>query len=110
MEDTENGFLVNEDQDARAFYLVSEEDSNGFAVKGLDDLGTYTAHGVTNLVLDESAVFNDVWDIENDPVTVAYDGIVDAVTGSENTYFTPYNTIVSIENGRVVEINREYVP
>ena len=86
------------------------EDSNGYCVMGEDDMPTYTLLGSTTLRLADTAVFNDSWNIEAEPVTLAYDGIVDAITGSENTYFVQYNTTVCIENGAVVEINRIYVP
>ena len=110
LEATEYGLEVNEDQDARAFYLASPEDSNGFRVYGLDDMSTYTELGVATLVLAPEATFTDAWDIEKEPVTVNADGIVEAMQTSENDYFVPYNTTVRIENGKVVEINREYVP
>ena len=110
VEQTEYGIAVNEDQDARSFYLSGEEDSNGFAVHGLDDMTTYTEQGVTTLMVDASATFTDAWDIESEPVTVSADGIVEAMQTSENDWFVPYNTTVRIENGKVVEINRVYVP
>jgi len=110
LEETEYGIAVNQEQDARAFYLVTGEDFNGYTLQGLNDLTTFTEHGVTTLVVDPSAAFTDAWDIESEPVTVGYEGIVEAMQTSENDYFVPYNTTVRVENGRVVEINRVYVP
>ena len=110
LEETEYGIDVNEEQDARAFYLRSEEDANGYTVHGLDDLTTFTEQGVTTLVVDASATFTDAWDIESEPVTVNAEGIVEAMQTSANDMFVPYNTTVRIEGGRVVEINRVYVP
>ena len=110
LEETEYGIDVNEEQDERAFYLRSEEDSNGFAVHGLDDLTTFTEQGVTTLVVDAAATFTDAWDIENEPVTVNAEGIVEAMQTSANDMFVPFNTTVRIEGGKVVEINRVYVP
>ena len=45
------------------------------------------------------------WDM-----TVNSDGIVEAMQTTENEYFVPQNTTVRVENGKVVEINRVYVP
>ena len=45
-----------------------------------------------------------------EPVTVSGADIVEAMQASENAYFVPYNTMVRVEGGRVVEINRIYVP
>ena len=110
LEATEYGLEVNEEQDARAFTFATEEDSNGFFVRGLDDMTTYTEQGVTTLMLDPAATFTDAWDIEKEPVTVNADGIVEAMQSSENEYFVRQNTTVRVENGKVVEINRVYVP
>jgi hypothetical protein len=86
------------------------EDSNGYRVWLESDLPTYTELCVTTLVLADNAVFNDSWNIEADPVKADYDGIVKAITESENDYFGQYNTTIRLENGKVVEINRVYVP
>ena len=110
IEETEYGIDVNEDQDAGAFYLRISEDSDVYCVHGLDDLSTYTDQGVTTLVLDAAATFTDAWDIESEPVTVAGNDIVNAMHSTTNDYFVSYNTTVRIENGKVVEINRVYVP
>ena len=110
LEQTEYGLEVNADQDVRSFCLATEEDTNGFYIRGLDDLTTYTDQGTTTLVIDPAATFTDAWDIDSDPVTVSADGIVEALQGSANEYFGPDNTTVRIEGGKVVEIIREYVP
>ena len=86
------------------------EDSNGYRVFGEDDMPTYTLLGTTTLRLADTAVLNDSWKIDADPITAAYGDIVSTITGSENAFFVQYNTTVRIENGAVVEINRIYVP
>ena len=102
--------FVNDEQDPHAFCLATREDTNGYFIRGLDDMTTYTDHGVATLVIDPTATFTDAWDIESEPVTVGYDGIVSAMQATENDAFVPYNTTVRIEAGKVVEINREYMP
>ena len=87
-----------------------DEDSNGYRVWLESDLPTYTELCVTTLVLADNAVFNDSWNIEADPVKADYDGIVSAIAESENDYFNQYNTTIRLEDGKVVEINRVYVP
>ena len=110
LEQSEYGIEVNKDQGMDSFILTSEEDSNGFAVHGLDDLSTYTDQGMTTLIVDPAATFTDAADIDKEPVTVGADGIVDAIQSAEIDAFGPDNTTVRIENGKVVEINRVYVP
>ena len=46
----------------------------------------------------------------NDIGLTNYDGIVAAMQASENDMFTQDNTTVRVEGGKVVEINRVYVP
>ena len=111
VEENEYGILVNDGQDdMESFYFRGEEDSNGFAFHGLNDMTTYTEHGVTTLVIDPAATFTDAWDIESEPVTVTGADIVTTMQASANEYFVPYNTTVRVEGGKVVEINRVYVP
>ena len=98
--DGENGVVLGPSADGGEDYRVWLE----------SDLPTYTDLGVTTLVLDGSCVFTDAWDIDAEPMTTGYDGIVGAITGSENEYFSQYNTTVRTENGKVVEIKRNYVP
>ena len=111
VQENEYGILVNDGlDDMESFCFRSEENSNGFAVQGLDDMTTYTEQGVTTLTIDPAATFTDAWDIESEPVTVGYDGIVEAMQTNENDSFVPYNTTVRVENGKVVEIDREFMP
>ena len=110
LQETEYGILVNDGQDARSFYFRSEDDSNGFAIQGLNDMTTYTEQGLTTLTVDPSATFTDAWDIESEPVTVSCDDIAKAMQDSGNDSFVPYNTTVRVEGGKVVEINRVYMP
>ena len=86
------------------------KDGDAWRVLLYDDYATYTERGVAMLALDPGAIFVDGWDIEKDPVTVEYDGIMEAIQTSENDMFDQFNTTVTIASGRVVEINRIYVP
>lgn len=102
--------IINGGFEAGGATLVGEEDGNGYRFCGYDDIATYTERGVTTLVVDPSATYTDSSDIEKAPVTVAYDGIVEAIQTSENDSFVPYNTTVRVEAGKVVEINRVFMP
>ena len=75
-----------------------------------DDMCTYTDHGTTTLMVDPSATLVDAWNIEKGAVTTQYEGIASAIQSSENDAFNQHNTTLTIENGRVVKINRRYVP
>ena len=65
---------------------------------------------MTTLLVDESAVFTDASDIDGEPVTADYDGIVDAMQGAAYDAFYADNTTVTIRSGKVTRIDRVYVP
>ena len=108
--DRSDGVAINGGLDEGGITLGGVEDTNGLRVWDYDDLSSYTLRGTTTLVLDPSATYTDGSDPEAEPVTVGYDDIVAAINGAEMDSFTPYNTTVTIEGGKVVEINRIYVP
>ena len=112
VERNEADVLVNGGLDSENGVVLGpiDEDTNGYRVWLESDLPTFTELGVTTLMLADSAVYSDSSNIEAEPVSVGYDGIVSAITGSEYDYFNQYNTTVRIEDGKVVEINRVYVP
>ncbi len=91
-------------------YDFSRTEDGAWRVNGYDDLPTYTELGVTTLVVDESAVYTDASDIDGEPVTAQYDGIVSAMQDSANDAFYADNTTVTIRSGRVTRIDRVYVP
>jgi hypothetical protein len=88
----------------------SRMENGTWRVNGENDLPTYTELGVTTLVVDESAVFTDASDIDSDPVTADYDGIVSAMQGSAFDAFYADNTTVTVRSGKVTRIDRVYVP
>ena len=108
--DRNDVITVNDEQDARAFDLVTEEDSNGYRVRGFDDMATYTEQGVTTLMISPETIYMDASNPENDPVTAQGEEILEAMQTSANEYFNQYNTTVRVEAGRVAEINRIFVP
>ncbi len=101
---------INDGQDAESFNLVTEENSNGFIVRGLDDMSSYTERGVTSLQVSDSAVYTDSSNPEGDPVTADAAGIVEAIRKADDGFFTQFDTTIRVEAGKVVEINRTYRP
>ena len=85
-------------------------DDGNYRANGSNDMPVYTKLGVTTLLVDESAVFTDSADIDGAPVTAEYDSIVDAIQNATFTGFYAENTTVTIQSGRVVRIDRTYMP
>ena len=101
-----NGGLDNGGLTLRAF----GEDNCWKAVME-DDQNTYTERGDATLPLADDVTFTDGWDIEKDPVTVTgAEAVAEAITGAEMDAFIPENTTVRVEDGRIVEIVRAYMP
>ena len=104
---TINGGLDAED----GVELRFDEETGAYRVADYDDLATYTEHGVTTLVIDESTTYTDVSDPQKIPVIIRGADIVDAILNAgEDASFDEYNTRVTIEGGRVVAINHLYTP
>lgn len=112
VERRDSNVLVNGGLDGENGVVLGpiDEDTNGYRVWLESDMATFTELGVTTLVLADNAVFNDSWNIDAEPVKVDHDGIVSAIAESENDYFSQYNTTIRVEDGKVVEIDRVYVP
>ena len=103
--------LVNGGWNNGGWTLRSYEEDNCWKVVVENDENTYTNYGKTTLPLAEDATFTDGWDIEKEPVTVnGAAAVAEAIAGSEMDYFSPFNTTVRVEDGRIVEIIREYMP
>ncbi|MBR2697865.1 MAG: peptidoglycan-binding protein [Clostridia bacterium] len=101
---------INGGNDGDGFMMVASPDSDGYVVRMLSDVPTYTEQGVTSLMLDPECVYNDSSDLDAGTVSVSYDGIVDAIRGDATGFFVPYNTTITVAGNRITEINREYVP
>ncbi len=112
VERSDSEVLVNGGLDGENGVVLGpiDEDTNGYRVWLESDMATFTELGVTTLVLADNAEFNDSWNIDAEPVKVSHDGIVSAIAESDNDYFNQYNTSIRVEDGKVVEIKRVYVP
>lgn len=93
------------------YTLTTEEDTNGWTTLIWDDFCTYTERGTVDLALAEDVTFTDAWEIDKEPVSAeGIEAVTAAIMASENDSFDAYNTTLRIEDGKVVEINRRYVP
>ena len=110
--DENNNININGGMDEDGGYtLTTEEDTNGWTTLMWDDFCICTERGTFDLALAENVRFTDGWDIEKEPVTAeGIEAVTAAIMASENDSFDEYNTTLVIEGGKVVEINRRYVP
>ena len=109
--DYADDLFINGGLDEDGWVLRAYDEDNCWKVAMEDDYSTYTDQGETTLPLDDAVTFTDGWDIEKDPVTVSgAEAVAEAIAGSENESFDPYSTTVTVSDGKVVEIYREYTP
>lgn len=105
-------------EEENGYTLTTEEDTNGFTTTGYDDACTMTERGTVDLALAENVTFTDSYDIDADamrngkqPLTATgIEAVTAAIMASEHDSFDADNTRVTIEDGKVVEITRRYVP
>lgn len=101
--------VVNGGMDADGWELAPV-DGSVYRVFGYNDMATYTELGVASLMLAPEATYVDGFDLDAPAQTVQYGGIVEAIATVEPDSFSVYNTTLRTEGGRVVEINRAYMP
>lgn len=89
--------------------LKAQDESNCFVVFGLDDACTYTDHGAATLEVSEDVVFSDNALME-DRTTTGIEDVTAAIAEGEAYGYDMYNTTLRVEDGKIVEINRIYVP
>ena len=110
-QDEYGDLLINGGLDNGGVTLRAYDEDNCWRAVLEDDLHTYFKWGETTLPLSEDVTFTDGWDIEKDPVTVSgAEAVADAITGTDMNYFSSLNTTVRVEDGKIVEIIRTYMP
>ena len=107
----DDDILINGGLDNGGLTLRAFDEDNCWKVVLEDDHSTYTERGDATLPLADGVIFTDGWDIEKEPVTVTgAEAVAEAIASTEMDYFGPLNTTVRVEDGKIVEIIREYMP
>lgn len=103
--------LINGGLENGGVTLRSYDEDNCWKAVLENDLHTYFRWGETTLPLAADVTFTDGWDIDKEPVTVSgAEAVSAAIAASELDSFIQWNTSLRVENGRIVEIVREYMP
>ena len=105
-------------EEENGYTLTTEEDTNGYTTLDYNDFCTYTQRGTCNLELAENVTFTDNSDIDAAAIEAGKEGVtatgIEAVTKaimeSENDSFYDHNTEIVIQDGKIVEITRSFVP
>lgn len=76
-----------------------------------NDYHTYTEYGVADYEMVDEVTFRDSWDIDAEPVTVTgLKAVTKAINEADGPSFFEYNTDVTLKDGKVVEIQRDFIP
>ena len=97
--------------DEGGFNLRPYDEDNCWKMALEDDYATWSEYGETTLPLADDVTFTDGWNIEKNPeTTTGAEAVAGAITGTDMDYFSPLNTTVRVEGGKIVEIVRAYMP
>ena len=103
----ENGFVtINGGIEAGGTELRAFDEDNCYRYAGMDGYSSYTYHFMKDFTISEDVVLTDNYD-PTEVKTYGYDNLTDAF---EHPSFFEVNTSIRLENGKIVEINRIYIP
>ena len=111
IEEVNGALAINGDIDNGGCCLVGYEGGT-YVARNWDDHATYTEKGVAELALADDFVIIDCGDFPTDPLdTVRTDQklYLETLKNSHREFF-PLNTLITIENGMITEINRRWIP
>lgn len=111
IEEVNGALAINGDIDNGGCCLVGYEGGT-YVARNWDDHATYTETGVAELALADDFVIIDCGDFPTDPLDTIRTGqklYLETLKNSHREFF-PLNTLITIENGMITEINRRWIP
>ena len=87
------------------------EEGGTFRYFGYDDHTTYTEQGTVVLTMAENGIFYDTSDLATPGgVKMSIQAFKEYLEEDEAMFFIPQNTTVRVEDGKIIEIDRIYIP
>lgn len=111
IEEVNGGLVVNGDIENGGCCLAGYEGGT-YVAREWDDHPTYTELGKAEVALAEDFVIIDCGDFPTDPLDSIRTGqklYLESLKSSHREFY-PLNTLVTIENGAITEINRRWIP
>ena len=100
--------LINGGLEEGGFDLATDN-SGVYFVHGYDDMKSWNLVGEAECPVAECFVFTDSADLEHDPILYSAADVLDGIPAAEFGFW-PQNTLVRIEEGQVVTLERIYTP
>lgn len=102
---TDNGiYKINGEIDDGGYAFCTDGDTVYYSV-GLDDVGTYAKLGENTLPVADNCVIHDNSLMEDKTLTLE-----DLASGKENPGFTEFDTTITVEDGKITDIDRAFRP
>ncbi len=111
IEEVHGGLAINGDIDNGGCCLVGYEGGT-YVASNWDDHATYTELGKAEIALADDFVIIDCGEFPTDPADTIRTGqklYLENLKDSRRVFFS-LNTLVTIENGMITEINRKWIP
>lgn len=110
-EDAYGDKLINGGFDWGGITLCAYDEDNCWMSLEDDDYHSLTERAVETLALDANVAFTDGWDPDAEPIAAkGIDDVTQAIQDSENEDFNELNTKIRMEGGKVVAIDRHFIP
>lgn len=110
IENKNGAVIINGGIDEGGLDFVPIDEDNCYVFKGFDDIATYRKCGYASLGISKDGIITDKSDLEKpDGIQVKPEEFKDYVT-ENNKYMCIYNTLVTVENGEIVDMTINYMP
>ena len=108
--DSETGFVII-NGGIENYGIELTKDGELYRTVTMDDYPVYYSLGTAKAVLSDELVFEDHYDWDNEPegLTLTFDDFLETLKGEES-FFTCANTVVKVEQGKIVQVTRHWVP
>ena len=102
---------INGDSFENAMEELRPDEAGGtYYLSGLDDHHTYTLRGKAKILISDDVVLTDSSELGEEPANIKKNGLKDFIKNNHGDNFFFLNTTLRVENKKVVEINRYYIP
>lgn len=110
IENKNGAIIINGGIDEGGLDFAPIDEDNCYVFKGFDDIATYRKCGYASLAISKDCVITDKSNLEKpDGIQVKPEEFKDYVT-ENNKYMCVYNTLITVEDGKIVNMTINYMP
>ena len=100
-------YMINGGLDEDGHDIIADEDGT-YRERGYDDIHTYAKLGEATLPIADTCVITDNSDLDNQGKQLT----IEELAADDNAYlgYIEYNTMITVEDGKITEITRSFTP